>query len=262
MEINSQHFKYTSDNYKFQLVPIGDIHYGNWQCDTEYFEKLIDWVKHQENTYVIGMGDYCDCITPVDKRFDMDSTTEYRPAEQYDYIYRQFNKIQDKILGLHIGHHGDNLRQHQFDNHDLELSKKLGVRYLDWHAFTVLNFARNARRSKFVVYSCHGHGGGGTTGSKVNKIEDLSRFYEADIYLMGHLHKCLTTTDMMVGVASGKFGNKFSYPKRVYGLTGTMLRFPIEGKSGYEARKGYRPMKPGVIKVKIYPESHDIHISE
>jgi hypothetical protein len=66
----------------------------------------------------------------------------------------------------------------------------------------------------------------------------------------------------MIGIGSGKYGNRLTTPKRVYALIGTMLRFPIEGKSGYEARKGYRPMKPGVVKVKLYPETHDIHISE
>lgn len=269
MEINNIKIPYKRDNERFQIVPLGDIHYGNWQCDTEYFEKLINWIRKEPNTYVLGIGDYCECISPADKRFDMDAISEYRPAEQYDYIYRQFNKIRDKLLGLHIGHHGDNLRIQQFDNHDLQLAQRLGTRYLDWQAFTILNFIRDKRKSKFIVYSCHGHGGGQTTGAKVNKIEDLGKLYDADIYLMGHLHKCLTTTDNLIGIGTGKYGNRLIYKKRLFGITGTMLRYPIEGKSGYEARKGYRPMKPGVIKIKLYPEIYrdgveqkDMHISE
>jgi len=259
---------------RFDLIPIGDIHYGNWQCDTEYFENLIDWIKHQKNILVLGMGDYCECITPTDKRFDMDSTTEYRPAEQYHYIYKQFKKIQDKIIGIHIGHHGDTLRLHAFDNYDLKLANDLGVKYLDWHAFNILNFNYKTTRnitSRFVVYSCHGNGGGSTTGAKVNKVEELAKFYDADIYLMGHLHKCLTTTDNQISLINGLRGNRLTTRKRIFAVTGTMLRYPIEGKSGYEARKGYRPMKPGVVKIKLYPrirerrtgiEGKDMHISE
>ena len=269
MEINSVRIPYKHDGERFQIIPLGDIHYGNWQCDTDYIEKLIDWIRKEHNTYVLGMGDYCDCITPNDeRRFDLDSAKEFRPAEQYDYIYKQFYKIKDKLLGLHIGHHGDNLRL-QLENHDLELAKKLETRYLDWQAFTILNFVRNNRKSKLTIYSTHGHGGGGTTGAKINKVEDLAKFYDADIYLMGHLHKCLTATDSLVGIGTGKYGSRLVYPKRIYGITGTMLRYPIEGKSGYEARKGYRPMKPGVIKIKLYPEVNrdgkeqkDMHISE
>lgn len=262
MEINTVKIPYESHTYKYSLVPLGDIHYGDGQCDIKYFEDLINWIKKQKDIGVIGMGDYCNCIVPTDKRFDMDSTTTFRPAEQYDYIYKQFHKIKDKILGLHIGHHGDTIRKHFFENYDLRLANDLGVPYLDWEAFTTLQFQRIERRTSYTVYSCHGWGGGRRTGTKINKIEDLANFYEADIYLMGHLHTVGATRDIRIGVGYSKLGNFLTEKKRIFALTGTMLKYPSKGVSGYEARMGYKPTKVGVVKIKLYPETKDIHISE
>jgi len=273
MEVQVVNIGYRGRNYRPVIIPIGDIHYGSKKCDTKYFEDTINWIKKQKEILVIGMGDYCDCINPIDKRYDYRVIDEYRPSEQYAYIYKWFDKIKDKIIGLHSGHHGDTLTTREFNDPDLDLAKSLGVKYLGWEALTLLRFERKVKNenraiANFTLYSTHGNGGGGTVGMALNKIIAKSRSNDADIYLMGHLHKLVYATDLLNEVKAGHGRYMLTQRKRLYGITGGMLRHPIEGADGYEAKRGYEPIKPGVLKIKLYPELcrnglrvKDMHIS-
>lgn len=46
-------------NTTYYLIPFGDIHRFSPLCDTKKWYEFLDWAKSKENTYFIGMGDYC-----------------------------------------------------------------------------------------------------------------------------------------------------------------------------------------------------------
>jgi predicted MPP superfamily phosphohydrolase len=45
------------------IIPISDLHIGDVYFNEEKFIKLRDWVKEQENAFVILLGDILNCAT-------------------------------------------------------------------------------------------------------------------------------------------------------------------------------------------------------
>ena len=56
----------------FHFYPFGDIHGGSTECVEGDIKKKILECANRKNAYAIGMGDYNDCITKNDTRFNID----------------------------------------------------------------------------------------------------------------------------------------------------------------------------------------------
>ena len=58
----------------YKLYLLGDIHLGTVHCSENEVRKKVQEIKDDPSAEWIGMGDYSECITPRDKRWD-DSDT-------------------------------------------------------------------------------------------------------------------------------------------------------------------------------------------
>ena len=274
MELNDVVIKYEKRNEKFRLVPIGDIHLGNKGCDKRKLKDLVKWIENKENIFWIGMGDYADCINYTDKRFDP-SVVESKFLENLDNaVYEQFEELNEilepikhKCIGLHTGNHEERIRlQYHFDIVK-EFCKTWNVPYLGYSAFTRLKFIRKSKGTKghgarniITIYSTHGRVGGRKGGSKVNRLEDLMSWFDADIFLMAHSHKKIITTLTQLAITGRK--PKLIYKKKVGAVTGSFLQGYVEhGTIQYTERWNYPPTDLGVVKITIIPDKRDIHIS-
>ena len=274
MEVNNFVIDYQGKGTWISLVPVGDIHLGDKNCDVKYFEKLVDWVLEDDKRYVIGMGDYGNYIVPSDaSRYDSTVVDiKYAsPEEQFKKILKTFQPLaeKNKIIGFHTGNHEEEMRKRHYFDFTRNMCHTLKVPYLGWNAITSLSFNRlsstggKCNSNNLILYSTHGFGSGFRRGSKVNKLEDLASFVDADIYLMGHNHDIFSTRTIQLRLSKGKKSpGKIIERKRVFACTGTMLRGYAAGVTSYIERKGYQPHKIGVIKVKIKPYTKDIHVSE
>ena len=270
MEINRHQFKYRGKNTLFYVVPIGDIHLGNACCDIEKLKEMVNWIKDNPNVYWIGMGDYIDCINYTDKRFDPNTVSkEYRdnlsnaiPLQIRDVI-TILSPIADRCLGLHRGNHEETIRLRYMYDVMYKMWEEWKVPLLEDSAITRLvfryDYGKLPHSSHFDIFSTHGSSGGRKGGAKINRLEDMIGFIDADIYLMGHSHiKVTETKSVLYADTQMNLKNR----KRILAVTGCFLHGYQQGVSSYIEKWGYPPTDTGVIKISINPWKKDIHISE
>ncbi len=268
MELQCIDIPYYSQNDIFYIIPLGDVHLGNKGCDIERFQNIIDWIKSKSNCYWIGMGDYTDAINMSDKRFDPQTiASKYMNNlsnivnEQKKDIMKMLDPIKDKCLGLHRGNHEETIRKRYHTDIVYEMCEEWDVAELYDTALTRLRFQMpNMHTNTFDMLSFHGNIGGRKGGNKINRIEDVMGFIDADICLMAHAHKKLTTT-----VTQLYMGRTAPYElkdrKRVGGVTGGFLRGYQQSATSYVEQCMYPPADLGTLKISIKPYYKDIHIS-
>jgi len=126
-------------------------------------------------------------------------------------------------------------------------------------AITRLSFYNDTRSNAFDIFSTHGNVGGRRGGAKINRLEDMISFIDADIYLMGHSHIKATETKSTLYVDKS---GKLKCRKRILGVTGCFLHGYQTGATSYLEKWNYPPTDIGVLKIMINPRKQDIHISE
>ena len=275
MQINIKKIKCTgSRNQWFYLIPIGDTHIGNMGFDEQKLRKLVKWISEKENTFWIGMGDYCECINIDDKRFDPQQVPkEFRdkldnmiPSQVAKFV-EILEPIKDRCLGLHEGNHDRKIRikyhfdpvyeiWRAFDIPNLPMLKDAAITRLQ---FKVDDNSKKPAAYSFDVFSVHGNTGGRLGGAKLNRLEQLIGFFEADIYLMAHSHIKLTESKVLLHVDS-KLNLK--YKKKILAVTGCFLNGYTQGNTSYVEQMMLPPTCTGVVKIMMNPRKKDIHISE
>jgi hypothetical protein len=267
MEVNEVDIKFKSRSDWFYVVPIGDIHLGNACCDIEKCKEMVNWIKEHDNVWWIGMGDYVDCVNYSDKRFDpstvdkkyLDNLSNAVPRQIEDVI-ELLGPIADKCLGLHRGNHEETIRLRYHYDVMYEMWKAFNVPMLKDSAITRLHFNDGkGHRAAFDIFSTHGSAGGRKGGGKINRLEDMIGFYDADVYLMGHSHIKETETKSTIYVDNQM---NLKVRKRILAVTGCFLNGYQEGVSSYVEKWGFPPTDTGVVKLMFNPRKKDIHISE
>ena len=286
MEINRFRIFTKSRSDVITITPVGDVHLGSNNCDKAYFLDTINEVRITPNNYWIGMGDLMECIPYTDKRFDPRSidpdyavekdkkgnikkylTLDDSTTAQYLDLKKWLKPIAHKCLGLHTGNHEEKLRLTHHRDITRDLCRELKIPYLGYTAFTKLSCeCRNQKgrvhSNDFSIFSTHGWVYSRTPGAKINRLESLSGYFVADIYLMAHGHRKLTLSMTQLGL--GNKGHELSLVSfdKVAGMTGSFLKGYEPTTSSYVERKGFPPVSMGTIKLTIKPDVRQIRISE
>lgn len=182
------------------IVPIGDIQLGASGINVEALKADIkrgmDLHKAGEQVRFIGLGDYVDVDSPSGR-------AKVRSAGFYDShlaaldeaaegvlgeLMRYFRQTHGLWLGMHHGHH-----YHDFGDGtttDTRLAGQLGAPYIKTSALTRVRFKRHGTSAvSGVIFSWHGAGSGQTQAAPINKLEKLSGWIEADLYLISHFSR-------------------------------------------------------------------------
>lgn len=244
------------------LIPLGDIHLGHKNCDLDLLQSTIDFIKKTPKAIVLGMGDYCDAISPKDARFSANEIDpEYpTPDVQYKAIENLFRPIKNKIIGLLDGNHDlKHWKEHAHNYVDM-LAYNLGVPYLSIDAYIRLKFIRLMNSAEehntFNIYAHHGCTASRTKGAKINKIEDLAKIFPGlDLYLMGHVHErgeSPPRTFLYVNRALN-----IIHREQHFVFTGGYLRGYIDGSSSYIEEKTLEPTALGspIIKISAFRQN-------
>ena len=254
------------------LIPFGDIHAGNANCDKKYLKKTIKWIEDKPNAYVVGMGDYCDCIVPQDKRFDFKEVDkdfvkdlDNLPMAQVDYMRDLLAPLAEvkKIITLIPGNHEEMFRLRNSVNVMSELCNPLKIPVGDMMTFVRIKFdQKQFHTSPIILWMHHGWFAGRKLGGKVNQLTDIANGYEASIYLAGHSHELSAHQIVKIGMA--QTGIETVANKKTFGNTGTFMKtLSNNGGNGYAERKAYTPAKIGVLRFDIYPRRlgiPDVHV--
>lgn len=239
----------------------------------------------QKNTYVLGLGDYCECIVNSDlKRWDPQIIDKKFLNRQHDIAQAQFEGMEEllkplakqgKILGLLYGNHEHEILKRHHTDLVRNLCRSLQVENLGWEAMIRLQFSRTENGSTFS-YTIHAEHGSGS-GKTFNKLEKRGAYYEADIYCQGHNHARAVETstamslprvvkfDAVDGIARPSIQTK----KVTRIFTGSFLKKHIfsEKSNGYDRspisyaeRGGYNPASMGAIRIDFIPNEGDHHV--
>jgi len=238
---------------QIEIIPFGDLHYSSPNCKFKKFQELITYIASTPNCYTIGMGDYIDSILPKDNRYDPSDDFKMMDAN-IEIIRLTLAPIKDRIICLLTGNHEYHLHSAGYGDPVKRLCSDLGVPYGGFSSFIKIKVIPKTHRSSLVIYAHHGWSAGRRTGNVVNNVENLSQYWDADIYLVGHSHKLWATRQVKIGWGGQR--------KVIFGNTGSFLETCSWDTSSYSERAGYPPLKLGVLKIKYYPKSGDIHLSE
>jgi len=255
------------------IMPVGDIHFG---ADEEeialgMLKRHIAWgVEH--GAYFIGMGDYIDTFSPSNRErlggarlYDtavkaLDKDARSRVERLYE-IALQPSK--GWWLGMLEGHHFHQFREGITS--DQYLSSMLDTTFLGTAAYLKLTFLRHessASRGSVWVWCHHGVGGGSTAGAGLNRLEKVTRGFDADIYLMGHQH---TKDAKPVDYIRPAWRTDSTTPQLIHAtkllvVTGSFLKgYQLGRRDGLVPRGGYvekamlNPVALGGVLVKIRP---------
>lgn len=233
---------------EIRLIPVGDVHLGSKDCDENLFQDTIDYIKDSKS-YMLGMGDYLN-LALKDSKSDIYEEIE-NPESSYERLYDILKPIRNRIWGLHMGNHEFRV----WDRCGLDLTKSLardlGVPYLGFASFTKCRVGDQ----NYTIYSTHGASGASTQEGKMRAVRRLGESFDADIYLMGHMHECAVMSEDKRAVDMRS--STVKRHKIYYVCTGHFTNY----EGSYGERKNYRPGKKGCVKVKLYGKRWDTHIT-
>ena len=248
----------------FRLYPIGDIHLGAAACDVDALRKTLSEIEQDDSALWVGMGDFAECINLQDKRFDVKSVDpKYLPRLDdianacFEDLAEMFAPIRDKCIGLLVGNHEETLRlKHSQDVHGA-LCLRLGLKNLGYDSLIRWKFVRQVSGGKapatnLTIFASHGTIAGRRDGAKLNRIEDLNRNFDADMYLVGHGHSQLVGRSVQLTVPeSGKL--KMKERLRLSLMTGCWRKSYEEGTRDYSEKSHFAPPVIGCPVVTIRP---------
>lgn len=269
MEIITREFS-VECGQELNIYFLGDIHEGNVNHAGSEFRKAVNIIRDDPKGYWVGMGDYIEAITTDDKkRFNpITIAKKYGISDLKDLPYRQMeavfsvlSPIQDKCLCLLLGNHEESYIKHNssdiydrfvqmFDNPP----PKVG-----YVGFLKLAFKTGDRRLYSPIIALnHGDGGGGfREGYPINKLWDVFRWTDADLSVMGHVHRLMEDDKKFIGVTQhGRLKKK----RRYVGISGCFLWTYQEGNANYFEHKGRNESDIGMLKCNIVVKDREPEI--
>jgi len=254
LDVFEHKFPRSGRGSQYNIYLLSDIHAGSKHIQDAELHATIADIRRDDFARWVGLGDLGDWIAYSDRRFE-----HYEMADWLDiadpwmstleYLVDKLRPIKDKCLGLVRGNHELVAHQRYHFSAHKHLCAMLGALNLGDAAFMRLKFQRSASsdRRENVMYLTHGWGGGRTAGSRANKIEQLMRDFEADIYSFGHVHgqqvmvrSTRTQVNRDIDVAEARVR---------YGATsGTFLTM-----AEYEQRNGYAASAVGSTRIQLRP---------
>lgn len=206
------------------IVPIGDMHIGTPLFDRRLAEDVIGFIKDTPNAYAVIVGDIINAATKTSiSNIYEDVLT---PQESKKLAVKLLKPISNKILAVVSGNHDKRIWKESGSDVVEDIAMILGVEDRYDHNGILLQVKtglyRNRGKLRYTLYMTHGTGGGRTSGSKINVLKRASEIVLADVYIIGHVHTPLFTSDVIhVPAANGKI-IEF---KRFYVSTASFLRW-------------------------------------
>lgn len=267
---------------KFLIWNLSDLHWWNGACDKKSIRRDINIIKNDPFSFWIGGGDYADYIGYTDKRFDPDCVPDNAKIKdlgrlgdvQVREVAKLFEPIKHKCLGLLLGNHElQYQRAKQQANLHAWLCTELGVPNLEYSALLDVVFCRMKSRgdpkivtvhpgdschsSTFRFFVHHGAGFATTPGGKLNKLIQFMQMFEADIFMIGHVHDKTGRREPAIG--ANEPCDKLVEKQKIGVISGSYLKTYAQGETTYGEQRGYRPTTLGAATVSIVPETREMH---
>ena len=275
MEVIEFTIKYKSKSDEFHFYPIGDIHYGAIECAENDVARTVDKCLKDPFGYMLGKGDYADCITKNDPRFDIKNLAPWVERDnivesQRDKVKTLFSPVaeEERLIALLTGNHEEEIHMRHDNDLVRNICKDLKVPYGGYQCFVVLKFEQQGHEGHHKVFTWHAWDGAGaaqTEGARVMRLMRLVNDIEADIYTMGHIHGAISmyTPDRL---RYNLRSHRIESVKVVAALSGSWVKGFIQSTEErplnpyYGEKKGYKPARIGCPIIKIRPYYRELSV--
>lgn len=236
------------------LAPIGDIQwFGHksavaWDALQQHIEAAM-----AREAWFIGMGDYVDFLSPSNRRrldnanlYDTASRVVNDKAEELTrQLYDQLLKpTTGRWLGLLEGHHYAQLQTGKTT--DQLLCELLRTTFLGTSAYISLTLSPSPGSRallRYLIWLHHGQGGGSKAHAPLLKLENLTPYWEGDLFLVGHMSKMGAVPINRVHPVfseKGTMPNRLSHRKIYLVGTGSWAKgYEEQSRQGNTPRGGY-----------------------
>lgn len=190
----------TGDPKPFVIAPLGDIQWTGKAGSTakDLLRRHIDRCLELD-AWFVGLGDMTDFASPSNRQ-RLRAAALYETAEAVIddkaldltlELYQEFlQPTKGRWLGMVHGHHFHNLKTGETT--DQRLCQLLDTTFLGTSAFIRLQFDQRGQRGNVVLWVHHGCGGGMKAHAPLNKLENVAPYWDADVFIVGHMSKMAT----------------------------------------------------------------------
>lgn len=240
-----------NEDGRVEIIPIGDVHYGN-PCFTESSEELLDgyieYIMNTEGAYTVLMG---DLIESANRRATF--KLKVTPQEQYEWIIKKFRPLADagKIIAMISGNHENWIFTDKGFNIMKMLAISLDVPYLGDAGYIGMKVGKEF----YTAYVTHPASGVTKKSSKIRMLEELGAIHEVNMIMCGHIHSIIGEDQLKLrpNFVSGDIDKV----KQLLISTGAYLEY-----GDYAEQRRYKPEKMGAPKVKLYSHEFDMHMGK
>lgn len=252
-----------------ELVPFGDIHIGNPNCDIQKVESVLSYVMEKPNRYLSLAGDLIENNIKSSPGSVFEQSMSI--TSQIGWICAKLQPIAEagKIICYTPGNHeyDRSTKEVGISPADLIVSNlmqydsTLGDRYCPEGAYIFLRFRNIKGRTKktareqvacFTIYQLHGSSSASRLGAKVNKVQDMENVVNANIYIHAHTHESFAIPTSVFTVLSQQYLIKEEEAWLVN--CNSYLRY-----GGYASRKGMRPTGNKVPVIQLFVNVHSVN---
>lgn len=255
LNLNEQDGKIQDD---ITIIPIADVHIGDKLSNLKLLKQVLERIKNEPNTYTIINGDLCNMALKNSKS-DVYSDC-LSPMEQVLRVTELLEEIKHKILVIATGNHEDRTTKETNIDVTRLIARQLGIedKYASGWWYLFLTFGdetkHKGRPITYGITGVHGYGGGRRSGGKINRLEDMSQVVFADLYLMSHTHKPISTKSC---VYMPYFQSKALSKQEMYYL---MTNSFLESDDGYAEKMGFPPSNTSITEARLGAKKKSIKL--
>ena len=244
VNLNEEQKKIVKD---ITILPIADVHIGDKLSNLKLLKEALLRIKEDPNTYTIINGDLCNMALKNSKS-DV-YTDSLSPMDQVLKVVDLLESIKEKILVISTGNHEDRTQKETNIDVTRLIAKQLGIeeRYANgwWYLYLTFGKDTKGRATTYGITGLHGYGGGRKSGAKINRLEDMSQTVIADLYLMSHTHKPISTKNC---IYIPYYQSKALSKQEMYYL---MTNSFLESDGGYAEKMGFAPSNTSLTEAQL-----------
>jgi len=266
----------------FSIWNLSDVHYLARACAESHFKADIKRIARDPRALWIAGGDLFDFVNYKDKkRFNAANLAPWVTVKMLanlgnvavERMSALLAPIRGKCLGIMQGNHETAYESRCDTYYTAALCENLDVPFLGYSCMMRLVFCRtssvkkpvlqltqcprgNSHMNSFCFFAHHGAGAAQTAGGKVNRLVRFMGSFDADIYMIGHIHDQISRKIVEVGVDAA--GTTIVHRDRLGAVSGGYLRTYMQGETGYGEVRGYAPTVLGAAVVRVCPSTREL----
>lgn len=245
-----------------EVATFSDVHRNSFlHCD-DAFKEFLRWGRTADNPYFFGVGDYLDAFSTSERAIlanpGLHETTRFTLEElQINLIEKLVKELSfmapegesSRLLGLIEGNHYGVLENGKSTT--CLLAQKLRAPYMGVCGLFRLTLEAQGVRAAADWFLHHGKGAARLIGGSLNRVQQMSEGFEADIYVMGHDHKKNAGTTSRLYFARRGEECLVKERKKVFVRAGSFVRGYVPGKKSYVADGAMNPTDLGFVTLRL-----------